>query len=108
MTDKNAHIAVKDLTLAYGSCVVQQHLTFTIKRGEVFIIMGGSGCGKSTIMHGLAGLKEPATGQVLYDRVSFWESAPEEKERIRHGFGVMFQSGALWSSMTLAEKVPLF
>ena len=105
MADTDAHIAVKDLTLAYGSYVVQQHLTFTIKRGEVFIIMGGSGCGKSTIMHGLTGLKEPATGQVLYDGVSFWESVPEEKERIRQSFGVMFQSGALWSSMTLAENV---
>jgi len=107
MADKDAHIAVKDLTLAYGSYVVQQHLNFTIERGEVFIIMGGSGCGKSTIMHGLTGLKEPATGQVLYDGVSYWDSAPEEKERLRHGFGVMFQSGALWSSMTLAENVGL-
>ena len=107
MADKDAHIAVKDLTLAYGSYVVQQHLNFTIKRGEVFIIMGGSGCGKSTIMHGLTGLKEPATGQVLYDGVSYWDSAPEEKERLRHGFGVMFQSGALWSSMTLAENITL-
>ena len=107
MADKDAHIAVKDLTLAYGSYVVQKDLTFTIKRGEVFIIMGGSGCGKSTIMHGLTGIKEPATGQVLYDGVSFWESALEEKERLRHSFGVMFQSGALWSSMTLAENVNL-
>ena len=107
MADKDAHITVKDLTLAYGSYVVQQHLTFTIKRGEVFIIMGGSGCGKSTIMHGLMGLKEPASGQVLYDGVSLWESVPEEKERIRRSFGVMFQSGALWSSMTLAENVSL-
>ena len=83
MADKNAHITIKDLTLAYGNCVLQQHLNFTIKRGEVFIIMGGSGCGKSTIMHGLTGLKEPASGQVLYDEVIFWESAPDEKERLR-------------------------
>jgi len=93
--------------MAYGSYVVQQHLNFTINRGEVFIIMGGSGCGKSTIMHGLTGLKEPAGGQVLYDSVSFWSSAPKDKERIRQRFGVMFQSGALWSSMTLAENVRL-
>ena len=58
-------------------------------------------------MHGLTGLKAPATGRVLYDDVSFWESVPEEKERIRQSFGVMFQSGALWSSMTLAENVNL-
>jgi len=107
MAVKQAHITVKDLTLAYGSYVVQHDLNFTINRGEVFIIMGGSGCGKSTIMHGLTGLKAPTTGQVFYDDVSFYESGSEEKERIRHNFGVMFQSGALWSSMTLAENVGL-
>ena len=107
MAAKKAHITVKDLTLAYGSYVVQHDLNFTINRGEVFIIMGGSGCGKSTVMHGLTGLKAPATGQVFYDDVSFYESGPEEKERIRQNFGVMFQSGALWSSMTLAENVGL-
>jgi phospholipid/cholesterol/gamma-HCH transport system ATP-binding protein len=107
MAVKQAHITVKDLSLAYGSYVVQRNLNFTINRGEVFIIMGGSGCGKSTVMHGLTGLKAPATGQVFYDDVSFYESGPEEKERIRQNFGVMFQSGALWSSMTLAENVGL-
>ena len=107
MAVKQAHITVKDLTLAYGSYVVQHDLNFTINRGEVFIIMGGSGCGKSTVMHGLTGLKAPATGQVFYDDVSFYESEAEEKERIRRNFGVMFQSGALWSSMTLAENVGL-
>jgi phospholipid/cholesterol/gamma-HCH transport system ATP-binding protein len=60
MTDKKAHIAVKDVTMAYGSYVVQKNLDFTINRGEVFIIMGGSGCGKSTIMRGLSGLKSPS------------------------------------------------
>jgi phospholipid/cholesterol/gamma-HCH transport system ATP-binding protein len=107
MAAKKAHITVKDLTLSYGSYVVQHDLNFTINRGEVFIIMGGSGCGKSTVMHGLTGLKAPAAGQVFYDDVSFYESGPEEKERIRQNFGVMFQSGALWSSMTLAENVGL-
>ena len=107
MAVKKAHITVKDLTLAYGSYVVQHDLNFKINRGEVFIIMGGSGCGKSTVMQGLTGLKAPAAGQVFYDDVSFYESGPEEKERIRHNFGVMFQSGALWSSMTLAENVGL-
>jgi phospholipid/cholesterol/gamma-HCH transport system ATP-binding protein len=87
--------------------VIQKNLNFTINRGEVFIIMGGSGCGKSTLMRGLSGLKSPATGEVLYDGVSFWDGTPENRERIRRSFGVMFQSGALWSSMTLAENVSL-
>ena len=72
MTDTKAHIVVKDVTMAYGSYVVQQNLNFTINRSEVFILMGGSGCGKSTVMRGLSGLKAPATGQVLYDGVSFF------------------------------------
>ena len=107
MTDKNAHIIVKGVTMAYGSYVIQKSLNFTINRGDVFIIMGGSGCGKSTIMRGLSGLKAPAAGEVLYDGVSFWKGTPEDREGIRRSFGVMFQSGALWSSMTLAENVSL-
>jgi phospholipid/cholesterol/gamma-HCH transport system ATP-binding protein len=107
MKDKEAHIVVEDVTLAYGAYVVQQNLNFTINRGEVFILMGGSGCGKSTVMKVLSGLKGPATGRVAYDGVSFWEKTAEEQDRIRRKFGVMFQSGALWSSMTLAENISL-
>jgi phospholipid/cholesterol/gamma-HCH transport system ATP-binding protein len=107
MTDTKAHIVVKAVTMAYGSYVIQQNLNFTINHGEVFILMGGSGCGKSTLMRGLSGLRAPATGEVLYDGVSFWQGTPEDRERIRRSFGVMFQSGALWSSMTLAENVAL-
>ena len=69
--NKEPHIIVKDLTMAYGSFVVQQDLTFTVNRGDVFIIMGGSGCGKSTLMRHMVGLKSPAKGQVFYDKVSF-------------------------------------
>ena len=61
------HIVVKDLTMAYGSFVLQRDLNFTINRGDVFIIMGGSGCGKSTLLRHLVGLKAPAQGQVLYE-----------------------------------------
>jgi phospholipid/cholesterol/gamma-HCH transport system ATP-binding protein len=107
MPKTKAHIVVKDVTMAYGSYVIQKNLNFTINRGDVFIIMGGSGCGKSTIMRGLSGLKAPTTGEVLYDGVSFWEGTPEDRERIRRSFGVMFQRGAMWSSMTLAENVSL-
>ena len=107
MAEKDTHITVKDLTLAYGSFVIQHDLDFTINRGDIFIIMGGSGCGKSTLMRGLSGLKAPATGQVLYDGVNFWDGTPQDQEKIRRSFGVMFQSGALWSSMTLAENVAL-
>ena len=103
----DAPIHVDDLTMAYGSFVLQSDLTFTINSGDVFIVMGGSGCGKSTLMRHLVGLKSPAKGRVLYHGVSYWESEEEEQARIMRTFGVMFQSGALWSSMTLAENVGL-
>jgi phospholipid/cholesterol/gamma-HCH transport system ATP-binding protein len=105
--EKEAHIEVRDLTMAYGSFVIQRDLTFTINRADIFIIMGGSGCGKSSLLRHLVGLKEPAKGQVFYDGVSFWDAEPEERNRIMRRLGILYQSGALWSSMTLAENVAL-
>ncbi len=102
-----AHIEVRDLTMAYGSFVIQHDLSFTVKKGDIFIIMGGSGCGKSTLLRHLVGLKEPAKGYVFYDNVSFWDSDPAGKEALMRRFGVLYQGGALWSSMTLAENVAL-
>ncbi len=107
MTEKDAHITVRDRTMAYGDFVIQRDLDFTVGQGEVFIIMGGSGCGKSTLMRHLIGLKEPAKGEVFYGDRSFWATDPLERERMLRRFGVLYQSGALWSSMTLAENVAL-
>jgi phospholipid/cholesterol/gamma-HCH transport system ATP-binding protein len=87
--------------------VIQRNLDFHIQPGDLFIIMGGSGCGKSTLLRHLIGLLQPALGNVLYDGESFWHAAPEERERMLRRFGVLYQSGALWSSMTLAENVAL-
>lgn len=101
------HITVRDLTMAYGSFVLMRDLNFTINRGDIFIIMGGSGCGKSTLMKIMVGLKEPARGQVFYDDISFWETDSTERDRIMKRVGILYQSGALWSSMTLAENVAL-
>jgi len=101
------HIVVKDLTMAYGSFVVQRDLTFTINRGDIFIIMGGSGCGKSTLLRHMIGLKKPAKGTVSYDGVSFWDAEPGVRDQIMRQFGVLYQSGALFSSMTLAENIAL-
>src|ERR687895_1047593 len=99
-------ITVADLTMAYGNFVIQRNLTFSIQPGEIFIIMGGSGCGKSTLLRHLIGLLQPAKGHVLYDGES-WATTPEARERMMRRFGVLYQSGALWSSMTLAENVAL-
>jgi phospholipid/cholesterol/gamma-HCH transport system ATP-binding protein len=103
----NAHIAVENLTMAYGSFVIQRDLTFTIQRGDIFIIMGGSGCGKSTLLRHLIGLQAPAKGDVLYNGQSLWKAAPDERDHMMRRFGVLYQSGALWSSLTLAENITL-
>src|SRR5512134_572245 len=105
MSDHQPAIVVKDLDMGYGSFVLMRDLNFTVNRGDVFIIMGGSGCGKSTLLKILVGLKEPARGKVSYGGVSFWEVNAPERERIMKGFGILYQSGALWSSMTLAENI---
>ncbi len=107
MNKREPHITINDLTMAYGSYVLQRDLTFTVNRGDVFIIMGGSGCGKSTLMRHLIGLKAPARGSVLYGKMNFWESEPEERDRMMRRLGVMYQSGALWSSLTLSENIAL-
>jgi phospholipid/cholesterol/gamma-HCH transport system ATP-binding protein len=100
-------ITVRGLTMAFGDFVVMHDLDFTVKRGTIFFIMGGSGCGKSTLLRHMIGLNEPAKGEVLYDDVNFTTASPEEREQMRRRFGVLYQSGALWSSMTLAENVGL-
>jgi phospholipid/cholesterol/gamma-HCH transport system ATP-binding protein len=107
MTEREAHITVQDLTMAYGDFVLMRDLDFTVNRGDVFIIMGGSGCGKSTLMKIMIGLKSPAKGRVFYGDVNFWESELEERDRMMRQMGILYQSGALWSSMTLAENIAL-
>lgn len=102
-----APITVQNLTMAYGDFVVQHDLNFSITQGDIFIIMGGSGCGKSTLLRHMIGLKEPARGDVLFSGESFWQAEEETRIRLKRRCGVLFQSGALWSSMTLAENVAL-
>jgi phospholipid/cholesterol/gamma-HCH transport system ATP-binding protein len=105
--NNNSKVVVRDLKVAFGSFVLMHDLNFTIRKGDVFIIMGGSGCGKSTLMRVMIGLKEPSLGKVLYDGISFWETEPRDRDRMMRRFGILYQQGALWSSMTLAENVAL-
>jgi phospholipid/cholesterol/gamma-HCH transport system ATP-binding protein len=93
--------------MAYGDFVVQRNLNFTIGRGDIFIIMGGSGCGKSTLLKIMIGLRPPAAGDVAYDGQAFWASGEVDRQSAKRKFGTLFQSGALWSSMTLVENVGL-
>lgn len=101
------HIEVEGLTMAFGSRVVMERLTFTIRRGDIFIIMGGSGSGKSTLMRHLVGLQRPAAGTIHFCGLSMWEASPDEQAMLQRRLGIMYQQGALWTSMTLAENVAL-
>ncbi len=100
-------VEIKDITMAYDGFVVQRDLDFAIERGEIFVVMGTSGCGKTTLLRHLVGLKSPAKGEILYGGKSFWGAGPEHRQQMMRQFGVMYQNGALWSSMTLAENVSL-
>ena len=104
---KNAVITVVDLTMGYGEFVIQHDLNFTVNRGDIFIIMGGSGCGKTTLLKHMIGLMAPVKGDVFFGERSYWNAEEQEQEEIKRQFGVMFQGGALWSSLTLAENIGL-
>ena len=100
-------ICCSGLTLGFGSKVVLRDVTFSVPRGSIFAIMGGSGCGKSTILRSIIGLLAPINGSVTVDGQNLWAAAPERRIEITRRFGILFQSGALWSSMTVAENVAL-
>src|SRR6202030_3947894 len=100
-------IRVKDLTMAYGTFVLMKDINFTVNHGDIFIIMGGSGSGKSTLLRHMLGLIEPAKGEIWYGDFNFTKAELEQREEMLRHFGVLYQSGALWSSMTLSENVGL-
>ncbi|MEN8140744.1 MAG: ATP-binding cassette domain-containing protein [Thermodesulfobacteriota bacterium] len=100
-------ITISDLTMAYDDFIVMNDLNFTVATGDIFFIIGGSGCGKSTLLKHMIGLKAPALGDIHYGTIPFWGSDPQERIELLRSFGILYQSGALWSSMTLAENVAL-
>ncbi len=100
-------IEVQRLTMAFGRHVVQSGVDFNVHHGEIFVIMGDSGCGKSTLMRHMIGLHQPAAGRVLYGGRDFWDAEEDEREQLQRDFGVLYQTSALFSSMTLEENVSL-
>jgi len=100
-------IEVKDLDIGYDDFVVMKDLNFKVNRGDIFIVMGVSGCGKSTLLKAMIGLKEPSKGKVLFYGKSFWDEDEGGQKNIMRSFGVLYQSGALWSSLTVGENVAL-
>ena len=102
-----AAIEVKGLEMGYGAFILMRDIDFSVAHGEIMVIMGGSGCGKSTLLKYLIGLKEVEKGEIIYHGRSFSEASPKEKEEMQRTFGVLYQGGALWSSLTLGENVAL-
>ncbi len=102
-----ALLSVDGLTLAFGSKVIQRDLSFEVRRGSIFAIMGGSGCGKSTVLKAMIGLLRPRAGTVRVEAEDYWAGNDADRARTGRRFGVLFQSGALWSALTVGQNVAL-
>ncbi|HSC69632.1 MAG TPA: ATP-binding cassette domain-containing protein [Cellvibrio sp.] len=109
------YVSVRDLTISYGNRIIQQQLNFDIRQNDIFFIIGGSGCGKTTLLKSMIGLLPPKKGEVLYrlqhegeqQQINFYKSEEKTRLELLKNWGITFQSGALFSSMTLAENVSL-
>jgi phospholipid/cholesterol/gamma-HCH transport system ATP-binding protein len=100
-------IEVDGLECRYGDRTVLENVSFSVRSGEIFFVIGGSGCGKSTLLRHMIGLSTPAKGTVKFAGRDFTHASREEHRALLQTFGVLYQSGALWSSMTLRENVGL-
>ncbi len=107
MTRENVKIRGENLTVAYGNNVLMRGVDFEVNKGDVFIVMGGSGCGKSSLMRVMIGLKEPTKGKLFVDGDDIYAVTDEQRKLIMRNCGILYQSGALFSSMTLAENIAL-
>src|SRR5690349_15577388 len=98
-------IEIVDLVKTFGGRRVIDGMNLKVWRGETLVIMGASGCGKSTLLRCLIGAHRPDSGQVKLFGKDIWELPPKELDAVRKRFGILFQSGALFSSMTVGENV---
>lgn len=103
----NIKISAHNLSIGYGSFVLLKNISFDIKKGSVFVIMGGSGCGKSSLLRVLTGLTPPLSGSVFIDGKNLITASAQEKNKLMRQAGILYQNGALFSSMTLAENIAL-
>jgi len=107
MSAAPAAIEVRGVTVGYGDTIIQQKLDFQVRKGEVFAILGGSGSGKSSLLKVMIGLVPPLSGQVLFDGEDLVRAEGDDRLRLLRKFGVMYQGGALFGSMTVVENVRL-
>ena len=105
--DKEPIIHVTNFTAAYGDNVIIDNISFEVNRGEIFVILGGSGCGKSTVLKHMIGLYEPTGGKIVIDGKDIATAYGEDRINILKKIGVAYQSGALFGSMTVLENVRL-
>lgn len=105
--DESVIIAVESLSVRYLGATILENINFEVKKGEIFIIVGGSGCGKSTLLRQLIGLEKPCSGKIWILNTELTSASAKAMFHMRMGIGVLFQSGALIGSMTLAENVSL-
>ena len=103
----NPFIEVRNFSIGYGARPVQNDLNFSIKKNDIFFVVGGSGCGKTTLLKSMIGLLPPSQGDVSYEGVAFYRSSDEQQLALLKSWGITFQTGALFSSMSLAENVAL-
>ena len=106
-SENKSIIVVKNLSARFGDNVVFEDVSFEVYKGEVLVIVGASGCGKSTLLRIMIGLQKPSTGQVLYQGTDITHAAEKDLNLYRQNIGVLFQSGALFSSMTIKENIAL-
>ena len=100
-------IRVEDVTVGYGRSITLQNVAFEVQRGEVFAILGGSGCGKSTLLKNMIGLYQPLAGRVMIGDQDIATASGEARDALLRRFGVMYQQGALFGSMTLLQNIRL-
>lgn len=100
-------IRVEKLVAHYGETLVLDDITFEVGQGEIFLIIGGSGCGKTTLLKHMTGLLEPTQGAIYYDGVGLAELDDDERGKLQQGIGIAFQSGGLFNSMTVGENIAL-
>ncbi len=105
--EEEVQIEGKNLTISYADFTIMKDVNFTINKHDIFVIMGGSGCGKSTLLSVMTGLKEPQKGSIIVDGYDLWKSEEDVKNLLMRKCGILYQSGALFSSMTLAENISL-
>ena len=107
MAEPDVLLSVRGITLAFGPKVIQRDLSFDVRRGSIFAVMGGSGCGKSTVLKSMIGLLRPRLGTILVEGNDYWAGDDARRAETGRRFGVLFQSAALWSGLTVGQNVAL-